>query len=62
MSNMWSSQYQEKLKTAETAAKIVKSGDVVFMGEFVQNVEAMDAALAARKNELKDVIIVTEII
>jgi len=59
MSNMWSTQYQEKLKTADAAAKIVKSGDVVFMGEFVQNVEAMDTALAARKNELKDIIIVT---
>jgi len=59
MSNMWSSQYQQKLKTADTAAGIVKSGDVVFLGEFVQNVEAMDAALAARKNDLKDVILVT---
>jgi len=59
MSNIWSSQYSEKLKTAEAAAKIVKSGDVIFMGEFVQNIEAMDSALAARKNELKDIIIVT---
>ena len=59
MSNIWSSQYHEKLKSAGEAAKIVKSGDVVFMGEFVQNVEAMDAALAERKNELKDIIIVT---
>lgn len=59
MSNMWNSQYQEKLKSADAAAKIVKSGDVVFLGEFVQNVEAMDNALAARKDELKDVIIVT---
>ena len=59
MSNIWSSQYQEKLKTADVAAKIVKPGDVIFMGEFVQNVEAMDNAIAARKNELKDIIIVT---
>ena len=59
MSKKWNSQYQEKLSTAATAAKAVKSGDVVFMGEFVQNVEAMDAALAERKSELKDVIIVT---
>jgi acyl-CoA hydrolase len=56
---MWSSQYQEKLKSADAAARIVKSGDVVFLGEFVQNVEAMDTALASRKDELKDVIIVT---
>lgn len=59
MLNIWDSHYQEKLKTAADASKIVKPGDVVFMGEFVQNVEAFDIALAARKNELKDVIIVT---
>ncbi len=52
-------QYQEKVASAEAAAAIVKSGDVVFMGEFVQNVEAVDAALALRKNMLKDVILIT---
>ena len=52
-------QYQQKLGTATQAAALVKSGDHVFMGEFVQNVEAVDAALALRKNELKDVILTT---
>ena len=51
--------YQKKKVSAETAAALVKSGDKVFMGEFVQNVEAFDAALALRKNELRDVILVT---
>jgi len=31
----------------------------VFLGEFVQGVEAVEAALALRKNELRDVILVT---
>ena len=51
--------YRQKLVSAETAAALVKSGDTVFMGEFVQNVEAFDAALALRKNDLRDVILTT---
>ena len=52
-------QYLQKLVSADQAAAVVKSGDTVFMGEFAQNVEALDAALALRKNELRDVILVT---
>ena len=52
-------QYQQKCRSAEQAAALVKSGDTVFMGEFAQNVEAVDIALALRKNELRDVILVT---
>ena len=48
-------QYRQKLVSAEQAAGLVHSGDLIFMGEFVQTVEAFDAALALRKNELKDV-------
>ena len=51
--------YQQKLGTAEQAAALVQSGNTVFMGEFAQNVEAVDAALALRKNDLRDVILVT---
>jgi butyryl-CoA:acetate CoA-transferase len=51
--------YREKLGSADAAAAFVKSGDLVFMGEFVQNVEAVDAALARCKNDLRDVILVT---
>ena len=59
MSVSTNSLYQQKLVSAETAAAVVKSGDKVFMGEFFQNIEAFDAALALRKNALRDVILVT---
>jgi len=52
-------EYQQKLCSAAEAAALVKSGDKVFMGEFAQNVEAVDAALALRSHELRDVILVT---
>lgn len=51
--------YQQKRCSADQAAALVNSGDLVFMGEFAQNVEAVDAALALRKAELRDVILVT---
>ena len=51
--------YQQKHVSAEVAAAVVRSGDTVFMGEFVQNVEAFDAALAARCSELQDVNLIT---
>lgn len=53
------SQYSHKLSSAVEAAALVKSGDVVFMGEFAQSVEAVDAALALRAEELRDVILIT---
>ncbi len=59
MSNIYEKQLSEKMRSAEEAVKVVKSGDSVFMGEFVQNVEALDEALSKRKSELKEVIIVT---
>lgn len=52
-------QYHQKLGSADQAARLIKSGDTVFMGEFAQNVEAVDAALALRKNDLRDVILIT---
>jgi butyryl-CoA:acetate CoA-transferase len=52
-------QYLQKLGSADKAAGLIHSGDVVFMGEFAQNVEAVDAALSLRKNDLKDVILIT---
>jgi butyryl-CoA:acetate CoA-transferase len=48
-------EYKQKLLTAEQAAQLVKSGDWVQYGEFVQQPLEIDAALAARKDELKDV-------
>ena len=47
--------YQQKLTTAENAVKAVKSGDWVDYGWCVNHPVALDAALAARKDELRDV-------
>ncbi len=54
MSNIME-EYNKKLITAEQAAKLVKSGDWVQYGEFVQQPLEIDAELAKRKDELKDV-------
>lgn len=51
--------YRQKLGSAEQAAALIKSGDKVFLGEFAQCVEAVDAALALRKDELREVILIT---
>lgn len=59
MSSSLHKQYQDKLRTADEAVKVVKPGDVIFMGEFVQNIEVLDEALSRRKNELNDIILVT---
>ena len=47
--------YQKKLKTAEEAVKVVKSGDWVDYGWCTNHPYTLDKALAARKDELKDV-------
>lgn len=52
-------QYIEKRCTAEQAAAVIQSGDVVFMGEFAQGVEAFDVALALRAGQLREVVLVT---
>lgn len=48
-------EYQKKLVTPEQAVRVVKSGDWVDYGAFAGQSVALDKALAARKNELKDV-------
>ncbi|MBP1760492.1 MAG: acetyl-CoA hydrolase [Firmicutes bacterium] len=47
--------YQEKLRTAEEAVKLVKSGDWIDWGMFNGKPVALDKALAARKDELRDI-------
>ena len=47
--------YQKKLKTAEEAVKVVKSGDWVDYGWCTNHPYTLDKALAARKDELHDV-------
>lgn len=51
--------YRQKLGTADQAAALVNSGDTIFLGEFAQGVEAVEAALALRKSQLRDVILIT---
>lgn len=53
----YAEEYKSKLTTPEQAVKVVKSGDWVWYGHFTMAPPALDAALAARKNELKDVMI-----
>ena len=47
--------YQQKLTTAEQAVKVVQSGDWVDYGWCTNHPVELDKALAARKDELKDV-------
>ncbi|HWQ75334.1 MAG TPA: acetyl-CoA hydrolase/transferase C-terminal domain-containing protein [Syntrophomonas sp.] len=51
----FSAEYKKKLISADEAARLVKCGDWVQMGEFVMQPKDCDAALARRKDELKDV-------
>ncbi|MCI7247739.1 MAG: butyryl-CoA:acetate CoA-transferase [Campylobacter sp.] len=48
-------EYQQKLSTAEQAAKVIKCGDWVDYGWAVTTPEKIDAALAKRVGELDDV-------
>ncbi len=50
-----SEEYRKKTVTAEEAVKVVKSGDWVEYGQFATQAIVLDKALAARKNELRDV-------
>src|SRR5665647_122850 len=47
--------YKDKLRTAEEAMKVVKSGDWIDYAMFNGKPVACDQALAARKDELKDI-------
>jgi acyl-CoA hydrolase len=47
--------YKEKLRTAEEAMKIVKSGDWIDYAMFNGKPVACDQALAARKDELSNI-------
>lgn len=55
MGSPYQLEYREKLRSADEAVKIVKSGDWVEYGEFVMQPKDCDAALARRKDELTDV-------
>lgn len=55
MSERYMNQYRDKLVSAETAVKVVKSGDWIDYGTQNSRVVALDEALAKRKGELRDV-------
>ena len=48
-------EYKSKLKTPEEAVKIVKNGDWVDYGHTLSFPEALDKALAGRRDELEDI-------
>jgi acyl-CoA hydrolase len=51
----YGAEYRAKLITPEEAVRAVRSGDWVEYGQFAAQVVALDAALAARRDELRDV-------
>lgn len=53
------SEYRRKLRTADEAAQVVKSGDRVHIGSDGSVVRDFEAALARRASELKDVTIIS---
>jgi len=55
MSDIEKFEYRNKLITADEAAALVKSGDMLFYGEFVLFPEACDNALSKRVEELEGV-------
>lgn len=55
MTDAYNIQYKEKLRTAEEAVKIVKSGDTIFCGEFINVPVALDEALSKRVSELENI-------
>lgn len=57
----YEAEYKQKLVPAAEAAKVVKSGDAVAYGFFNGKPIAFDRALAARHEELQDVIIITAV-
>ena len=51
----YAKEYQSKLRTADQAAKIIKSGDWIDYCTNLGYPKLMDAAIARRKDELHDV-------
>jgi 4-hydroxybutyrate CoA-transferase len=51
----WKQRYANKLVSVEDAARVVESGDRVWVGMFTSTPETLSAALLARKGELRDV-------
>lgn len=54
----WRDEYNRKLMTAEEAAKLVQSGDVVAVGGSTDQPQALQQAIFARRDELRGVKVV----
>ncbi len=61
MANDFQKMYQEKLRTAEDAVKIIKPGDTIDYAMFNGKPIVLDRALAARKDELSDIIVMAAV-
>jgi len=57
MNDFTKKKYLQKYRTPEQVARMVKSGDRIFFGEFVLSPDALDEALARRAHQLSDVIV-----
>jgi len=55
MAGNFVNEYKQKLVSAEEAVKVVQSGDWVAFGHFAMFPKLLDAALAKRKDELREV-------
>ncbi len=51
-------EYKKKLRTAEEVAALVKSGDAIKYGYFNGKPQMLDKALAARHEELRDILVI----
>ncbi|HPS88229.1 MAG TPA: acetyl-CoA hydrolase/transferase C-terminal domain-containing protein [Spirochaetota bacterium] len=54
----YSDEYKQKLRTAEEVAAQVKSGDAIKYGYFNGKPQMLDRALAARHEELRDILVI----
>lgn len=52
-------EYQKRLTSAQEAVRVINSGQRIMYGEFAMGPKTLDAALAARKDELQDVVIMS---
>lgn len=57
----WQEEYKRKLTSAEEAVKLVKSGDRVVAVHIVDQPKILPKALAARKNELENVEVISSV-
>ncbi len=57
MNDLSERKYNQKLRTAEQVANMVKSGDRIFFGEFVLRPDGLDEALANCADRLSNVIV-----